>query len=155
MSNENKIDKLDYLKQNDNENNNVNDEMYLPNLPESDNSESNLGTDNDVSDPIIEKMYSVIKTDENPTEGGDENATYVKNDINEWDVDDVISWLISLGNGAFKNYMDIFRKNAINGKDLQRLNDEYLEQMGVSRFFDRVDIMKEINKLLRDTDPYL
>ena len=38
-------------------------------------------------------MYFAIKTDENLNEGCEESKTYEKDDINDWDVDDVVSWL--------------------------------------------------------------
>ena len=67
------VDKIDehydyHIMHNGNGNSNVNVEMYIPNLPESDNSEGDLGSDNDDSEQTIEEMYRVMETDGNPTE---------------------------------------------------------------------------------------
>ena len=64
-----KVDELNnyHIMHNGNENNNINVEMYIPNLPESDNSEGDFAGDNDVFEQTIEEMYCVVKTDENPT----------------------------------------------------------------------------------------
>ena len=58
------VDKIDelynyHIMRNGNDNNNVNVEMYIANLPQLVNSEGDLGGDNDVSAQTIEGVYCV------------------------------------------------------------------------------------------------
>ena len=140
----------------------ANIEMGIPNLPESDDndSQSNVNHNNDVPQEIMNEMYSIIRSEENdegPKEGCPDHDMAVEDkEIVEWNVYDVLSWLLSINNGKLENYVPIFRENAINGTDLKRLNDDYLKRLGITRFFDRVDILKERDKLLREeSTPYL
>ena len=100
--------------QNIEENDSIDVGMVIPNLPP----ESDTDNDDDTPEQIMEDMYS-IKTGGKPTEGNDNTTTYEKKAVNKWDVDDVVAWLALSRNGAFKKHIDIFRKNRINGKDLE------------------------------------
>ncbi len=45
------------------------------------------------------------------------------------------------------NFIDLFRKEKINGKRLLKLTDEDLIELGVSRKFDRKNILEEIDEI--------
>ena len=93
-----------------------------------------------------EKFSEELKSDENQTMDNDENAL-LKKDVDEWTVDDVVSWLRSLKDGKFEKWVDLFKDNEVEGYELRRLNHDHLKRIGIKKYFDRVDILNEIETL--------
>lgn len=60
-----------------------------------------------------------------------------KESVLDWDEDRVAEWLKSI---KCSEYVDIFRKNNINGENLMDIDQSTLKEMGVKKIGDRVRI---------------
>lgn len=67
-----------------------------------------------------------------------------------WTVDDVVSWVQSLGH-KYKDYTEGFIGNGIDGEMLKELDAEELEEMGVKQKLHRRKIMTALKKLFPDS----
>ncbi len=69
-------------------------------------------------------------------------------DVLNWETNDVCNWLESKN---FKNYVNVFRSNQINGYDLFQITSEELKtDFKILNFHDRANFNKELRKLLID-----
>lgn len=73
-----------------------------------------------------------------PTESEfSESYKDVRDSVQDWDETRVADWLKSIN---FGQYVDIFRKNNINGENLMDIDQATLKEMGIKRIGDRVRI---------------
>lgn len=73
-----------------------------------------------------------------PTESEfSESYKDTRDSVQEWDETRVAEWLKSIN---FGQYVDIFRKNNINGENLIDIDQATLKEMGIKRIGDRVRI---------------
>ena len=73
-----------------------------------------------------------------PTESEfSESYKDTRDSVQEWDETRVAEWLKSIN---FGQYVDIFRKNNINGENLMDIDQATLKEMGIKRIGDRVRI---------------
>lgn len=61
----------------------------------------------------------------------------MRDSVAEWDESRVGDWLRSIGCGQ---YVDLFRKNNINGENLLDMDQAMLKEMGIKKLGDRVRI---------------
>jgi hypothetical protein len=67
-------------------------------------------------------------------------------DILNWENSDVTNWLQTKN---FKNYVDVFKSNSINGYDLFQITAEDLKnEFKINNYHDRQTLIREIRKLL-------
>jgi hypothetical protein len=94
-----------------------------------------------------EHLIHHIESNYDMTQKAMDRDVYKESNVDSWSVDEVVSWL-SKKNSAFKQYSNIFIENEIHGADLRRIEDEDLQQFGIKRYFDRVDILEQIEELV-------
>ena len=75
--------------------------------------------------------------------------------VKEWNKEDVIAWLLSEEEERFQPLVDVFRKNAVKGKDLLKLDDEVLkESFGIADRFLRIQLLGRIEELKTPNVPH-
>ncbi|KAF1991719.1 MAP kinase-like protein [Aulographum hederae CBS 113979] len=70
------------------------------------------------------------------------------NSVRNWDEDRVGEWLRSIG---CQQYVDLFKKNNINGENLMEMDQTHLKEMGIKKIGDRVRIGSQA-KLFRNKE---
>ena len=69
----------------------------------------------------------------------------------QWNVKQIIFWILSLENQRFEKYTKQLRKEfiseGINGSDITEIDEFNLQKWGVQNFRDRKDLMKHIKTL--------
>lgn len=73
-------------------------------------------------------------------------------DPSAWDEDHVCGWVRSLCGGSFAKYATMFREGAVHGPLLLKLDDELLEDLGITRKIHRARILLEIQDVQSRSD---
>eukprot|EP01083_Nonionella_stella_P074808 203038_1 len=79
----------------------------------------------------------------------DTSIAHLSPSVSDWTDADVGGWLMGVSPGL-KSCVDLFAKNAVNGKLLIRLDEELLKEIGVQNTLHRLRLLEEISILKRD-----